>query len=111
EINGSGVVRHIWVTFAEAAPSWLSKAGSADPSEIVLRMYWDGVTEPAVESPFGDFFAAGFGRRAEVNSIPVVVGGAEGDAYNCYWAMPFRSSAKITLTNESEKPFAALNSS
>ncbi|CAG0984721.1 hypothetical protein PHYC_01960 [Phycisphaerales bacterium] len=108
EIQGSGVIRHIWVTFAEAGPSWLSKAGSADPSEIVLRMYWDGVSEPAVESPFGDFFAAGFGRRAEVNSVPVVVGGAGGDAYNCYWAMPFRSGARITLTNESEKPFAAL---
>src|SRR5262249_13635162 len=99
DIKGSGVVRHMWVTFAGSGPSWLAKEGAADPSEIVLRMYWDGAKEPAVEAPFGDFFAAGFGRRAEVNSLPVVVQG--GDAYNCYWAMPFRSQARITITNQS----------
>ncbi len=108
DVKGSGVVRHIWLTFAESAPSWLSKAGSADPSEVVLRMYWDGAIEPSVEAPLGDFFAAGFSKRAEVNSLPVVVGGAGGDAYNCYWAMPFHSGARITVTNESDKPFAAL---
>lgn len=108
DIKCPGVIRHIWVTFAESGPSWLSKEGAADPSEVVLRMYWDGAPDPAVESPFGDFFAAGFGKRAEVNSIPVIVGGATGDAYNCYWAMPFRTGAKITVTNQSDKPFAAV---
>lgn len=106
DIKSAGVIRHIWVTFPEAEPSWISKPGCADPSEIVLRMFWDGAAEPAVESPFGDFFAAGFGKRGEVNSLPVQVQG--GDAYNCYWAMPFRSGAKITLTNESDRPLAAL---
>lgn len=106
DIRGPGVVRHIWLTFPESAPSWISKEGCADPSEIVLRMYWDGAEQPAVESPLGDFFAAGFGRRAEVNSVPVQVQG--GDAYNCYWPMPFRASARITITNESARPLAAL---
>jgi hypothetical protein len=105
EMKGSGVVRHIWLTFPESAPSWISKSGCADPSEIVLRMYWDGAGQPAVEAPLGDFFGAGFGKRAEINSLPVVV--REGDAYNCYWPMPFRNGAKITVTNESEKPLAA----
>ncbi len=106
ELKGPAVIRHIWFTFAESGPSWLSKEGAADPSEIVLRMHWDGADEPAVEAPLGDFFAAGFGRRAECVSAPVVVQG--GDSYNCYWAMPFRSSARLTLTNESQKPLAAL---
>jgi hypothetical protein len=106
DVRGPGVVRHIWLTFPESAPSWISKEGCADPSEIVLRMYWDGAEQPAVESPLGDFFAAGFGRRAEVNSVPVQVQG--GDAYNCYWPMPFRASARITITNESARPLAAL---
>lgn len=108
DIQGAGVIRHIWFTFADSGPSWLSKEGSADPSEVVLRMYWDGAAEPAVESPLGDFFACGFGRRAEVNSVPVVVGGAGGDSYNCFWPMPFFTSARLTITNESERPFAAL---
>jgi hypothetical protein len=108
DIAGPGVVRHVWLTFAESGPSWLSKEGSADPSEIVVRMYWDGAEQPAVEAPLGDFFACGFGRRAEVKSTPVVVAGAAGDSYNCFWPMPFFEHARITLTNESTRPLAAL---
>jgi hypothetical protein len=106
EIQGPGVIRHMWITFPESKPSWIAKGGVADPSEIVLRMYWDGSSEPAVEAPLGDFFAAGFGHRAEVISAPVIVQG--GDSYNCFWAMPFSKSAKITVENQSERPLAAL---
>lgn len=106
DIKGPGIIRHIWFTFAEPAPSWISKDGAADHSEIVLRMYWDGAELPAVETPLGDFFAAGFGRRAPIQSVPVIVQG--GDSYNCFWPMPFFKSARITLTNESTKPLAAL---
>jgi hypothetical protein len=65
-------------------------------------MYWDDAVEPAVESPIGDFFASGFGLCKEVKSAPVLVEG--GDGYNCYWKMPFRKAAKITVTNEGRKP-------
>jgi hypothetical protein len=106
DIQGPGVIRHIWLTFAESSPNWLAKDGAAAPDEVVLRMYWDGASEPAVEAPLGDFFTAGFGKRAEVESGPVVVQG--GDSYNCFWAMPFFKSARITVTNESSKPLAAL---
>lgn len=106
EIEGPGVIRHIWLTFPDAAPSWISREGSARPDEIVLRMYWDGAEEPAVEAPLGDFFACGFGERAEVRSVPVQVQG--GDSYNCFWPMPFFRSARVTITNESDRPLAAL---
>ena len=56
-IKGPGIINHIWLTFNEARPNWLEAGGSANPAEIVLRMYWDNATEPAVESPLGDFFA------------------------------------------------------
>jgi len=104
-INGPAVITHIWLTFSEARPNWLSATGSANPSEIVLRMFWDDAQAPAVESPLGDFFAAGFGRRMEVQSIPVQV--QEGDAYNCFWPMPFHRRGKVTLTNESDKNVSA----
>lgn len=106
ELTGPGVIRHIWLTFSEARPNWLAKDGAAHPGEIVLRMWWDGAAEPAVEAPLGDFFAAGFGKRAEVRSIPVEVQG--GDSYNCFWPMPFSRSARIAVTNESARPLAAL---
>lgn len=106
DIVGSGVIRHIWMTFAESSPNWLSKEGAARHDEVVIRCYWDDAKEPQVEAPIGDFFALGFGKRAEVKSIPIQVQG--GDAYNSFWPMPFHRSARITVTNESQKPFAAL---
>jgi hypothetical protein len=99
--TGAGVINHIWLTFNEARPNWLEKEGSASPAELVIRIYWDGAAEPAVEAPIGDFFAAGFGLRKEVKSAPVLVEG--GDGYNCYWQMPFRKAAKITITNDGKK--------
>jgi hypothetical protein len=100
--DGPGIINHIWLTFPESYPNWLAPDGGADPSELVLRIYWDNRLEPDVEAPAGDFFAAGFRQRAEVNSLPVVV--ENGVAMNCYWPMPFAKHAKITLTNESSKP-------
>jgi len=102
DIQGAGSIRHIWMTFPEPGPSWLGRNGCANHSELVIRMFWDGAEQPAVESPVGDFFAAGFGKRAEVNSMPVMVEG--GDAYNCFWLMPFYKSARIEIENQSEKP-------
>src|SRR5262245_32927183 len=85
DLDGPGVIRHVWLTFPEARPSWLAKDGGARPDEIVLRIYWDGSTEPAVEAPVGDFFAVGFGERHPVMSSVVVV--EDGDSYNCFWPM------------------------
>ena len=101
DIQGPATVNHIWLTFSEARPNWLEAGGSANPAEIVLRMYWDNHPEPSVEAPLGDFFAAGFGLRQEVRSLPVQVEG--GDGYNAFWRMPFFRRGLITVTNEGEK--------
>ncbi len=101
DIAGPAVINHIWLTFNDARPNWLEAGGSARPDEIVLRMYWDGAAEPAVEAPLGDFFAAGFGVRREVRSVPIQVPG--GDAYNSFWQMPFFRRGRITVTNEGAK--------
>ena len=67
----------------------------------ILRFYWDGETEPSVEVPLGDFFACGWGKYCQINSLPVCVN--PGSAFNCYWIMPFRKKAKITLENLDDK--------
>jgi hypothetical protein len=85
EIEGPGAIQQIWMT---PTGNWRYS---------ILRFYWDGETEPSVEVPVGDFFASGWGRYAQVNSIPVTVN--PGSAFNSYWVMPFRKSAKITLEN------------
>ena len=39
----------------------------------ILRIYWDGQEQPSVECPVGDFFACGWGKYAQVTSLPVCV--------------------------------------
>jgi len=104
--QGPGVITHIWITFLGPEPQNWAKQGSANHQEMLLRMYWDGNPRPAVEAPVGDFFASCFGQRREVVSLPVVVD--DGDAYNCYWRMPFRKSARIEIVNQSDKPISLL---
>lgn len=104
--RGPGIITHIWITFLGPEPQDWAKNGSADHQEMLLRMYWDGNPRPAVEAPLGDFFANCFGQRREVISLPVVV--EDGDAYNCFWQMPFRKSARIEIVNQSEKPISLL---
>ena len=66
-------------------------------------MYWDGEDHPSVEAPVGDFFGIGHGVDKSFLSLPVRVT-SDGRARNCYWPMPFRQAARITVTNESDKP-------
>ena len=85
EIEGSGVIRRIWLT---PTGDWRSQ---------ILRIYWDGSDVPAVEYPLGDFFACGWGQYAQVSSLAVCVN--PGSAFNSYWKMPFRKGARFTLEN------------
>ena len=72
----------------------------------ILRFYWDHEETPSVEVPMTDFFAVGHDEYAPVNSLPVIVNPSS--ALNCYWPMPFRKHARITFTNESDKPLMLL---
>ncbi|MEN6406778.1 MAG: glycoside hydrolase family 172 protein [Thermoguttaceae bacterium] len=91
EIDGSGAIQQIWMT----------PAPLGDTRLYILRFYWDGESEPSIEVPLGDFFACGLGQYCQINSLPVCVN--PGSAFNCYWTMPFRKKAKITLENLNDK--------
>ena len=90
QLAGPGIIKHIWITIASSEPYHLKK--------IVLRMYWDGDPLPAVEAPIGDFFGLGLGEYFLYESGPLSIGSQK--ALNCFFPMPFRTSAKITVTNE-----------
>lgn len=94
ELEGPGVIAHIWFTIAHSAPFYSRL--------LTLRMYWDGEDHPSVEAPVGDFFGIGHGVDKEFTSLPIRVT-SEGRGRNCYWPMPFKRSARITVTNESDK--------
>jgi hypothetical protein len=104
--KGPGVITHIWLTFLGPERQNWAKNGSATHQDMLLRIYWDGSKRPGVEAPVGDFFANCFGQRSEVISLPVIVD--DGDAYNCFWQMPFRNSARIEIVNQGDKPINLL---
>lgn len=106
DVKGPGVITHIWLTFLGPEPQDWAKNGSATHQDMLLRIYWDGSKRPAVEAPVGDFFANCFGKRTEVISLPVIVD--DGDAYNCFWQMPFRKSARVEIVNQGDKPINLL---
>jgi hypothetical protein len=89
-IDGAGAIQQIWMTLAGG--KW---------RHTILRAWWDGQAQPSIECPAGDFFACGWERFAQVNSLPVCVN--PGRAFNCYWEMPFRKSARLALTNLSDE--------
>lgn len=93
EIDGAGVIQHIWMTVTDQ-----TSAGRFVLCDLVLRMYWDGENTPSVECPLGDFFLNGFGRGCEINSLPIVVNPKRG--MNSFLPMPFGRHALITLENQ-----------
>jgi len=89
QIDGSGQIQHIWMV--PLFCRW---------RHLILRFYWDGQEFPSVEVPLGDFFALGWEQYAPVNSQPVAVNPGRG--FNCFWPMPFKTGAKITLENRDD---------
>ncbi|MBI4977293.1 MAG: DUF2961 domain-containing protein [Spirochaetes bacterium] len=94
ELEGPGMITHIWNTVMHEDKYY--------PRLLTIRIYWDGETNPSVESPLGDFFGIGHGVDQAFTSLPLRVS-ADGRARNCYWPMPFRKSARIVISNESDK--------
>lgn len=106
DVEGPGVITHMWITFLGPEPHPWAPNGSANHQEMLLRIYYDGSDRPGVEAPVGDFFGGCFGKRSEVISMAVVTQG--GDSYNCFWHMPFDKSARVEIVNESDKPISLL---
>ncbi len=86
DVAGPGIIQHIWIT--------------VDPKcyrDLIIRIYWDKEETPSVESPIGDFFCNGWKVRVNILAIPINVNPSGG--FNCYFPMPFRKHARITVEN------------
>ncbi|MHB0957978.1 MAG: glycoside hydrolase family 172 protein [Pirellulaceae bacterium] len=106
DAQGPGVVTHMWFTFLGPERHPWAPEGSANHQEMLLRVFYDGQSRPAIEVPLGDFFGNCFGKRTELISLPVIV--EDGDSYNCYWHMPFQKSIRMEIVNQSSKPLSLL---
>jgi len=88
DADGPGRITHIWIT-----------VDSRRLRDLILRIYWDGEEFPSVEAPVGDFFCCGFSKPLKIAALPINVNPTGG--MNCYFPMPFRGSARITVENRS----------
>lgn len=90
DIEGPGIIKHIWITFP-LKDKFFSRKN-------ILRIFWDDEKTPSVESPLGDFFGVpmGFvGNEYTINSYFISVVPKNG--LNCYFTMPFHKRARIEL--------------
>ncbi|MBO7746914.1 DUF2961 domain-containing protein [Paenibacillus sp. MWE-103] len=99
DIDGPGIVKHIWMTIGARDKYAFRKA--------LLRMYWDDEREPSVDAPVGDFFGVGHGVASHYVSMPLNMITTQGvvenkAAMNSFFEMPFRRRARIELVNECE---------
>jgi len=81
DLEGPGIIKHIWNTSASLYPFSVRA--------LVLRIYWDNSEKPSVEVPLGDFFGVGLGAKKDFQSLPVSVS-SHGRARTCFWRMPFK---------------------
>jgi len=94
DIEGPGVIRHIWITTQQERLRNLS-----------LRVYWDGADEPAICCPLGDFFCQAWNQYTQLDAIPINVNSRGG--MNCYLPMPFRRHARLVVTNDGDEDVRA----
>jgi len=77
---------------------------------VRIRMSWDGGARSAVDMPIGVFFGGGAGDYSDRSTVPskrlsnLFYGfdGKQGSFY-CYWPMPYWTSAKIEVINNSSQ--------
>ncbi|MBE6883970.1 MAG: DUF2961 domain-containing protein [Ruminococcaceae bacterium] len=87
DIKGQGAIKHFWITDS-------SKAGRL----LILRIYFDGHKNPAVEAPLSDFFANADNREyRQMSSLAMCYN--PGKAMNCYFEMPYFKGFRMEIEN------------
>lgn len=88
-IEGPGVIRHMWMTTYNVADAMRG---------LVLRIYWDGQEHPSVEAPLGDFFGFAHGKTEPFSTAVHSV--SEKYGMNIWLPMPFQENGRVTISND-----------
>ena len=92
DIEGPGVIRHIWMT---------TRGEPVNLRSMVIRAWWDGQEHPSIECPLGDLMGIAHGQVKAYQSAVHSVGRKAG--MNIWLPMPFNTRTKLTITNDGEK--------
>lgn len=93
DIEGPGVVRHVWMTFPPAPPEVMRG--------LYLEVFYDGMREPSVSVPCLDFFGLPHGRPVAYASMLTTA--QEGRGFNAFFPMPFARGLRVELVNASAR--------
>jgi len=102
EVGGSGCITQFWMTF----PGWFwqhwdrtAPSSQTLLKTLVIRIFWDGETRPAVEVPVGDFFGNGL---CEISNFTSRYFGMSSGGFFCKFPMPFKKGFRIEFENKDE---------
>ena len=95
DIKGNGTIRRIWSTTDPYKDPELIRG-------YKFEIFWDGADKPAVQVPMADFHGHIFGKMTVFESA--LFSCPEARSYNCFVPMPFKTGARVQVTNESTKP-------
>lgn len=92
--KGAGMITKIW---SANSIIW----SDAMRRNVLLNIYWDEESKPAVSVPFAEFFGNTFGiyRRFDTD----LFSNPEARSHNCFIPMPYRKAARIEIVNESDE--------
>ncbi|MDQ1533535.1 MAG: hypothetical protein QOF28_1296 [Actinomycetota bacterium] len=93
DLEGPGIVRHIWMTFPPAPPQ--------EMRGVWMEIFYDDATAPSVSVPCLDFFGVPHGRPVPYASALTTM--PEGRGLNAFFPMPFRGRMRVELTNGSSR--------
>ena len=91
DVKGMGMINRIWITNSAQSGEMLRA--------LKIEIFWDNEKKPAVSAPLGDFFGGGLGKKVAFENA--LFADPEGRSFNCFIQMPFKTGAKIVVTNES----------
>ncbi|MHA1731555.1 MAG: glycoside hydrolase family 172 protein [Promethearchaeota archaeon] len=97
DIEGPGIITHVWMTQRNHY------------REVLLKFTWDDAPGPSIFVPLGDFFCLGHGIVNSFQSLLFTAstnannGSNSGCALNCYAPMPFKKRALVELVNQSKE--------
>jgi hypothetical protein len=94
DLDGPGVIRHVWMTFPPGPPERMRS--------LYLEVFYDAESEPSVSVPCLDFFGLPHGRPVAYSSA--LLAAQEGRGFNSHVPMPFRRKARVEFVNGGSRP-------
>jgi hypothetical protein len=101
DLTGPGKITYFY--FTDSSSIRPKQGAGAFYAGLVLKVYWDGATEPSIRVPLWDFFGAFGHQPIDYQSLPMQL-----NHYNfmCYLPMPFSSRARLVLSNDGDEEYS-----